>query len=300
MFDILPKRICTGHYCNGSGKASINAAKPGHTSLQIAGVNLLGTYNVKVKTQKPFDGLLPGHVVSGVSYWRVDVNGRLGWAMRWEGSKQPQNTLEIYSRRLLPVTEKNTVTIYGALTRQQCVAFQHEAYKLGHKWFQAHEWLLPQYKRHDAHIIVKQLGDVHGLTVLDFGSCEGQVAHALARGGAEVTATDKRSAILGEAISRHIECQDVAWVSSDKVPEGTWDIVLSLSVWHQMDRSYQHLKGHLDILGSRATKAVYIELMTPPLSGKLDVDAFMAQRGAEKLYTYQHKVRRRRTLYRES
>jgi len=295
-----PKRTCTGVYRNGAGKAAPNAAKPGHTSVKLAGVNLLGTYNVEVTEKEPFKGLLPGRVIDGVSYWPVSVNGQLGWAMRWNGSKQPQNLLEIYSRTLLEKKEHNEITIYGALKGTELVQFQHDAYKAGHKWFQAHSWLLPQYKRHDATIIVEHLGDVRGLRILDFGSCEGQVAHALARAGAKVTATDKRSAPLGEVISRHIECQDIEWIASDKVPEGMWDIVLSLSVWHQEDPRYTFLRDHLNQLRGRARQSVYVELMTPPLEGKLDVDGLMKERGAEKIYTYPHKVRRRRTVYKET
>jgi 2-polyprenyl-3-methyl-5-hydroxy-6-metoxy-1,4-benzoquinol methylase len=300
MLDTLPKRTVTGNYVNGCGKASVNAAKPGHTSVQLAGVNLLGTYNVEVTDKEPFKGLLPGRVIDGVSYWPVSVNGQAAWAMRWEGSKQPQNRLEIYSRVLLEQQAENEITIYGALKGTELVQFQHDAYRAGHKWFQAHKWLLPKYRRHDANIIVPKIGNVQGLTVLDFGSCEGQVAHALARAGAKVTATDKRSAPLGEALSRHIECQDVEWIASDKVPEGTWDIVLSLSVWHQEDPHYTHLAAHLDELRSRASQSIYVELMTPPIEGNFDVYEFMKRRGAEWLYSYKHKVRRQRTVYRET
>lgn len=295
----FPERTVVGHHYKGMGLASARATESDHTSRKLAGVNLFGTYNVEVEHKRPFHGLRPSASINGVHYWLVLINDEhLGWAMRWDGSSQRQCRLEIYTRELLPEMDgKIQITIFGTLDLRQLRTFCRKVYAAGHKWFQAHRWLPSEFRRHDALRILPSMGDVAGLSVLDFGACEGQLSHALARMGCVVTAVEKRSAYLGQLISRHVEGQDVRWIEGDKLPKGLWDIVLSLSVWHQMDKSYKYLGDHLDELCMRAANRVYVELMTPPLAGSLDVDAYMTERGAKKLYTYKHKVRRTRTVY---
>jgi hypothetical protein len=291
----MGKLVVYGKHTKGSGKASIRAAEPDHTSIELAGVNLIGTYNIDTKVNA-LDGIPAAHVIRGVSYWLVQLNDEhYGWAMRWRGSKQAKTRLEIYTRKPLPdLGEVVKVAIFVPIA--DIYGFATEYFAKGHKWFQAHKWLPEIYRRHDATRVLEFVGDVRGKTVLDHGACEGQLATALARQGAIVTAVEKRSAALGEEITRCIEGMDVTWISDDVLPAGRWDIIFSLSVWHQQDPSYADLGAHLADLEQHGRK-VFIELMTPPLKGKLDVFGFMRRCGYHLLETYQHPVRRVRSVF---
>jgi len=291
----MNRLIVYGHHVKGAGKASIRASVSDHTSVDLAGVNLIGTYNIVTKVQV-LQGIPPSRIIRGVSYWLVMLNDEhYGWAMRWEGSDQPHTILEIYSRKLLPPTS-DLIKVTVFIPMSDVKRFAEQSYDAGHKWFQTHAWLPKKYRRHDATRILEYMGDIRGKTILDQGACEGQLSTALARRGGIVTAVEMRSAALGKRITEEIEGMDVQWIASDKLPSGRWDIIISLSVWHQGNPSYSGLEGHLKDLELHGRK-VYIELMNPPIVGEMDVIPFMQQHGYSVLETYRHPVRRVRSVF---
>ena len=84
----------------------------------------------------------------------------------------------------------------------------------------------------------------------------------------------------------------VDW-QEDDTPYG---MILYLSVHHQFDPTYERLEGTLQRLMARSDSTV-VELIDPPLEGSHCVRATMEGLGFQQILSYDHKVRRHRTLW---
>lgn len=309
--------VLTGTHVAGSGVAhrNIGSAKKCAEHTEVFGCPMVGTFNVQASGAlrgKPF--LRHG----ADSYWliRLCKEGRecYAYAVRWEGSKLPQNRLELLSKRPIPDFFKRgelEVFVYERWSAKQIEAWQ-AALDDKTKW-QGHDFWQPQ--RADSTSVwlrMKEGYDFRNKTVLDIGCNAGYYAFRAARLGAVVTGVEKNNDILKVArtIQNHIEMTDVDFRrgSYADLLDHHYDFIFYLSVHHQHDRSYMHLRAALSALSERCS-VLFLELINPPLSGGLTKEAVDAivleasaagsgpQRRGRTLAHYQHGVRGMRSLY---
>jgi len=85
-----------------------------------------------------------------------------------------------------------------------------------------------------------QLGDLHGLRVLDFGCGHGMAAVVLARAGAHVTAFDLSHGYVAEARQRAVSNEvaiDIVQADGERLPfaDGSFDRIWGNAVLHHLD-----------------------------------------------------------------
>jgi hypothetical protein len=312
--------ILEGRIVSGSGRASAVAATAEKRAehVRLFGAPLIGTLNLRL-SGSPFGlapfGLAPSVEDGNGRYWLVRLTAgreeRLGWAFRWDGTGQPEDLAEVYTRELVPDSFRAAPLRCEFLERWSSRRISEWAISLaarGHRWWQSWPWLppaaLPPRPLSDStvawpHILVAT-GPLAGATLLDVGTNEGFFAVQAARAGAIVAAIDRNhdALHLARTIAAHVEPADVIFAHRSVPPDEVFDVVLELSVWHQVDPGYEQLGEHLADLRRRARRAVVVELMRPPLSGHVDVDAVVASVGGAAAWHRRHPVRRERTLYR--
>ena len=301
------RRVATGRWVPGIGKASRVAATEERRRIMRAlfGVPLVGTFNVRCA--EPLTGLPVFHRGDGLTWHHVrlehDAGEFTGWAMV---QRSDPAILECFTKRRLPEALREGPIRVTALRRWTPAEIEAWARRRrtedGHRWWQSWTWLPGDLRRGASERVWHHLRDEAwaGAEVLDHGCNEGFFATRAAHAGAVVTAVDKNPLTLAvaRAVNDHVEGTDVTFLRGTEPPEGTWDVVVSLSVLHQADPAYEGLDRHVAELRRRARRAVYLELMTPPLSGRLTARQIDSRVGGEKLLTYRHPVRRVRTLYR--
>jgi len=140
--------------------------------------------------------------------------------------------------------------------------------------------------------------DYQKKSVLDFGTHYGYFAFQASRKGAIVEAIDQdpKNIHMARTINEHIEQQDILFSTGNQLPDRTYDFIFELSVYHWMDEQYSNLSFHLEELKKRC-RILFLELINPPMKGKLTQREVDEIAGGEKLIHYRHKVRRTRTLY---
>ena len=281
----------TGEYVNGEGSASKCA-----DHAETFGCPMFGTFNVKCADPFPEDASASRVNNIGRFYLVRLAEKHYGYAFKWDGSRIPPNTIEVFSKALLADHLKNgnpfAVEILSPMfpdERNKWIADQH--------WFQSFPWG-PQ--RADSGLVWDTInqGQWSGATVLDIGTHFGYFAFLAAKAGARVHGIDKAPCLkAARVVNDQIEMCDVTF--SDSVRgwgENVVDYILYLSVHHQIDPEYDALIDTAIGLQARAKRAVYIELIDPPLEGpQISVESLLPD--AEVLLRrYHHNVRKTRTI----
>lgn len=299
----------SGAYVRGAGKAHLNIGgtdkRAEHTRL--FGCPMVGTFNVKTDSEMVWSKPFLKHGAD--SYWlvRLRTGGRdvYAYAVRWAGSQMPQDRLELLSRH--PISEHFKGGVLEITVYEQWSTGQVQAWQAGlsdrTKW-QGHAFWKPQ--RADSALVwdhMKAGYDFSGKTVLDIGCNAGYFSFRAAQRGAAVTGVEKNKDILGVArtIQHHIEMTDINFRrgSYSDLLDRRYDYIFYLSVHHQHDDRYEHLRATLGALKERCS-VLFVEIINPPIGGYLTkdaVDAVITESGGRELARYQHRVRRMRSLY---
>lgn len=256
------------------------------------------TFNVRADTAiTDFPPLrTPEHPEGGSSkIWLVKVNGYYAWAYRSPNTKQDPKIWELVSKQLLPDNLKTMILELEVLDqwgKPRVDQWCSEHYV--NQWHQTFDWS----DRESAGSAmlwnaIEPHADWSGARVLDFGCGWGYHSFRASKLGASVVAIDKD---IGNAIeiNDHIECQDVV-IGTFDIPVESFDIMLYLSVHHQIDPSYEILSQLLQHKRAHC-KTLFVELILPPMFGTAAlVDAATAD--AECLLEYKHTIRGQRALY---
>lgn len=281
-----------GEYVSGRGKASRRLDQ----YQEVFRSPMVGTFNIKTDTS--LEQYRPAIIDKGGAhrYWLVRINDRYGWAIRWTGSKMKPTNWEVLTREPLPEEFKA-----GELDLQVLERWAPETIKewaKGIDWFQTFPW---SPRRADSGLVwgavARAAGTMAGRTLLDIGCNYGYHTIAAARAGAIAIGYDKNPNVLRVArtINESIEMQDARFARED--PGGTFDLILYLSVHHQFDPAYAALRPKIEELAARARTMLFVELIVPPLAGKLDTAAIDGIAGGKVLENYKHSVRGYRRIY---
>jgi 2-polyprenyl-3-methyl-5-hydroxy-6-metoxy-1,4-benzoquinol methylase len=304
-----------GSYVTGCGKASRRAQQDDKRReyTRLFGCPMIGTFNVAIPPGKQI-GIKPFLESGPDRYWLVRLR-RLSpareayaYAVRWEGSRQRGDRLELLSKSPIPAVFKEgdpiDVTVYEQWSPERIEEWQ-AGLGDGTKW-QGHAFWQPQ--RSDSAFVwshLEQGQDYEGKTVLDIGCNAGYFSFRAAQHGAVVHGTDRNGGILelARTIQHHIEMTDVEFFQM-RHPElrllvNKYDFIFYLSVHHQFDPAYTGLDTMLNALRNNDS-TLFLELINPPLAGSLSkgaVDALVRKHGGRELAHYKHRVRCMRSLY---
>lgn len=290
-----------GKHIQGIGKAHQVAKSSARTNFlrSLFGCPLIGTFNIL--TSEPTDKIPPTivqdiHRFNFIKISLPDGTYRYGWGYRFDGSRQKGNILEVYTKNPLPPEFKEqplTINFYPKWTQEEISAWQKDKY-----WFQGFDWLPSQRANSKLLWNFMQKENYAKKSVLDFGTHYGYFAFQASKKGAVVDAIDKdpNNIAIAKIINEHIEQQDILFITSNSLPETEYDIIFELSVYHWIEEEYTYLPQHLEELKKRC-KILFLELINPPLRGRLSQDDVDEMVGREKIHHYQHRVRRTRTLY---
>ncbi|MBW2560046.1 MAG: hypothetical protein JRE40_04225 [Deltaproteobacteria bacterium] len=283
-----------GRHIRGVGKAHRCS-----DHRDVFGCPMVGTFNVKCDDPFLEDNMSPARVSPAGRFYLVRLAERFyGYAFRWDGSKQPDKTLEIFTKRALPAEVFDgtfSVEILSPFTLKERETWMEDMY-----WFQSFAWG-PQ--RADSNLIWDAVNQDQwsGATVLDIGTHYGYFAFQAAKAGAVVHGIDKPDCIdAAQTINDRIEMQDVTFdtnINGWKVDKAPFDFIFYFSVHHQFDPDYKILKATLQHLQNRVRRAVYVELLDPAPSGAvLDLKA-VAPSAKVIVKKYKHNVRGTRTIF---
>lgn len=291
-----------GRYVTGQGEAS----KYDSVYEQLMGYPMRGTFNVRCDFPLGGIGAWPPTQIfehpngNGLAEFRlVKLNRRWrAWAYRWPGTGQSPETLELVSKRLLPDGLK-----HSEIFVEFCERWDTDRVKVWcqkryvQSWHQSFPWS-PQ--RCDSALVWDAIDiiDWRGLSVLDYGCAWGYHTIRAAAAGAYAVGFDQdpESVAAAREVNDHIESQDATFTFD--APSGEWDVILYLSVHHQVDPKYIRLAETIRSLRRRARKALFVELILPPMfgSGKT-AEEINRLVGGRTLLTYQHAVRGVRRIY---
>lgn len=297
--------VFTGYHKEGIGQAHLYNDQ--HTTFFNR--RMVSTFNVGI--DRPFNGmdLYPAkrQRVEGCLKWyhlfqiENETDRALAFSFHWEGSAilKRKMVLELVSRKPLPSS------------------FQHGLLKLTHfkRWFpnQIADWAEPQYwfqtfpwspkRKADSRLVwdaITNSCNWSNRTVLDIGTHYGYHAIRASEAGADVIGfePDPTSYPNAVIIDRHIEQQGIEYVTTD--PGGCFDVILYLSVHHQIDPSYDGLQAKIEELRARC-KDLFVELILPSSysefgNGRSD-SVVDSEVGGVVLRTYKHRVRATRRIY---
>lgn len=226
---------------------------------------------------------------------------------QWTNAKLPNRrppaaTIELISRAPIPDSFRTgdlRLAVYRPFTADERNAWVRQQ----RYWFQTFPWgpaSCRGRKNADSalqwHTIAPHV-EWSGLTVLDIGGNAGYHCFEAAKRGAVVTLVEVPSALsVARNIGNHIECQDIRYLATD--PGDEFDVILYLSVHHQLDGTYKTLPDTIARLKSRCRK-LFVELIDPVEGARgvhrvqtdyslSDVNEIM---GGNPLLTYRHNVR---------
>ena len=301
--------FCSGEHVKGAGKASIMARSTAKLQqyYKLFKCPMMGTFNVQLLEGAP-DLRKPFLKYGADKYWLVRLVGLqnsgpgdfYAYAVRWDGSRQPPTMLELISKRKIPDSFRKKSLILEISSQWTKAEIKKWDSNLGSRSkFQGHPW--HNNPRSDSELLWAKMQtiDYGGRTVLDIGCNTGYFSFRAAHAGAHVRGIDTHMGILEIArdINDHIEMTDVIFSHCDaRKFKGTYDVIFYLSVHHQFDPSHKQLEKTIKFLQSRCIH-LYIELMTPPLSGTGDPDEIVHRFGGKLIFRYRHRVRRDRSLY---
>jgi len=289
-----------GKHVKGAGKAGLQLQKHTH----VFNASMVGTYNVRSMGARIRD-YSPSIVLPVSSYWFVEIEkggeSWFGWAVRDHTSKQRQNTFEVLTKKPLPV-EKLAGRTFNFFIHEKWDAAKTETWASHQYWFQTFPFS-PE-KRADSEFLWKTINKIKwsGLRVLDIGCHYGYMSFEASKLGATVTGYEpnKTSLQAARTIQKNIIQQDVCFTGDFEKTEQYYDVILYLSVHHQIDPSYANLKEKIETLKSRVSKCLFVELILPPVFPKggsmseNDIDECV---GGKVITTYKHRVRGMRRVY---
>ena len=297
--EIASKGYMEGRFITGAGHAH-ECCGP-HTA--VFGCKMYGTFNIWLSHGR-VDEFSPTIVTEKKAYWFLSITRGedvwFGWAIRDHSSRQAMKTLEVLTKEPLPKILKDDmrlrVNIYEKWSDKKITSWAKDKY-----WFQTFPFS-PK-KRADSSFIWDKINviDWSGLSVLDIGCHYGYHSFKASESGAIVTGVerDKKSLDAARVIQKYIIQQDIGFVK--KIPESKkFDVILYLSVHHQIDSAYEILRSRLKELRDITNKHLFVELIMPPvfpLGGKMEeteVDKIVKGRV---LARYKHKVRGHRKIY---
>lgn len=290
--------VFTGQRIDGCGRA--------HELSNIAqhdiffNRRMVGTFNIKLNTDAVLDD--PSRGDNDNWYWLVRIDNGVdmayGWVYRWRGSKMPNHILEVVSRGQMPdsfnVGDLNVMVLHK-WGRGEIARWVSQQY-----WFQTFPWSPTRADSALMRDVIRPACKWSGRTVLDVGAHYGYHSFWAAAAGASVVGFEPEAPSRCNAITidRHIEHQGVEFVDSD--PGGRFDVIMYLSVHHQIDPLYKHLRATIAGYAARC-EDLFVELILPSTlpefgggQSDADVDATV---GGTPLITYRHAVRGVRRIY---
>ncbi len=289
-----------GKVVAGCGKAHLPENLQQHD--RFFNCRMVGTLNVKLES--PFrSGRVPAARGDEKNhYWFVHIrnksHGAYAWAYRWEGSRMGSHILELVSRQPLPQSflsgpvEVSFPSLWDAATREAWVAEQY--------WFQSFDWSPRKADSGLVRDIIRPACSWSNRTVLDVGAHYGYHSFWASAEGASVVGFEPEAPSRSNAITidQHIEQEGILFVDRD--PGGSFDVILYLSVHHQIDPAYDRLEETVAGYAARC-QDLFVEIILPSsirqFGGKrtdLEVDRLI---GGEVLHTYPHRTRGRRRIY---
>lgn len=287
-----------GQYVTGQGKAH-TCCSP-HT--KVFKCQMFGTFNIKIKGRQILD-FAPSITSEKAAYWlvRISKGGSLnyyGWAIRDFTSHQNPQILEVLTKELLPEDFKSGILSVAILKRWDAQSIKLWASK--QYWFQSFPF--SSVKKADSEYLWKIIDKINwsGFSVLDIGAHYGYFSFKASEKGAHVIGVEPNSSSRNCAITiqENIIHQDVQFIPKDL--GGQFDVILHLSVYHQMDPEYKNLENYLNGLRGRTRKHLFVELILPPMfprkrkMSEKEIDKIV---GGKILTRYQHKVRGIRKVY---
>jgi len=297
-----------GHYRKGMGKASKCCA----VHSQVFNTKMYGTFNIEIPGFKIMNHAASLFYPNGDNwqkrYWFVKMSHKqvgtcFGWAIRDKTSKQRINTLEVLTKRMLPDSMKEGEIIVE-LPRKWS-HYDIEDWVRDKYWFQGFDFA--PVKRADSKSLWCTIDaiDWAGLDVLDYGCHYGYMSFEASKKGACVLGIDnnKDSLSMAETIRDHIVHQDVTFMNRKLLGKKSFDVVLYLSVHHQIDPNYKRLSQAIKEFKDVARKYIFLELIVPPMFPKdrgmteQDIDFMIASLGGFALRKYKHNVRGQRKVY---
>lgn len=286
-----------GNYISGAGKAH-NCCKQ-HD--EVFKCRMIGTFNIMLHGCNITE-FNPTMVDTTKSYWFVRIsNGKefyFGWTIRDHLSRQKPNVIEVLTKKLIPDSFKNCqlrVSILGKWDEERIKMWADKQY-----WFQTFPFT-PSPKADSEHLWKKiNIIKWRNKSVLDIGCHYGFFSFKASAKGANVIGFEpnKSSLDCAKVIRDNIVQQDVTFV--DGMPKGAFDVVLYLSVYHQIDPIYTKLKEKIEYLKNITNEHLFIELIMPPMFPtnksltEKQIDDIV---GGEVLDTYEHRIRGTRRIY---
>jgi len=295
----------SGFFKQGSGQAH-NCCKPHE---EVFHCKMHGTFNIRVPFLRITE-IKPHIVHNGKQYWLVLVRSAndmateyVGWAIRDKSSNQLPNVLEVLTRRRLPDCLRDgelKVLIPDKWSDEKVTRWALRQY-----WFQTFDFS-PK-PRANSRLVWEKINVINwsNQLVYDAGCHYGFFSFEASKRGACVYGFDKDDKSLGAArtIRDHIVQQDVRFIKRSNSMFGPkcCDVMLYLSVHHQVDPAYAELERTLERLKQAVRKTLFIELILPPTfpTGfrltERDIDDII---DGETLHRYKHAVRGTRKIYR--
>lgn len=302
---------CKGTYVSGasSGERLWSREPRRQTLIDAFGFPLLGTFNVRVPGSRitEMQKLRPAAKVKSWNkgkptvyrFWTAELsirgNGWPVWLFLWhEPVSDKYVNLEFMSRERVPDAFKGPLTVqvfekWDKLRIDRWIASWP-------KIFQTFPWSAP---RGDSKLVWEAIGprvEWRGRRVLDIGCHTGFHSFAAMRAGAIAVGVEVSDKIRARAreVSYHIESLPLRIEPID--PGGVWDTILYLSVHHQADPRYEHLKETIAGLKGRCSD-LFVELIAPSIKGKVSAEAIDSMVGGKPFLEYEHRIRGRRRLY---
>jgi hypothetical protein len=286
-----------GTYTTGIGRAH----KYAEYHRKFFGCPMVATFNMEVDgSLLDFEPCLQAR--DGTQYWLIKVAGLYyAWAIRIKDTRQPRHLIELVSKAPLPEHLKEgqqRIEVMEPWDGDYITRWHKEAIAGDRKWYQTFTWC--EDNSADSELIwntIYPLGEWSGAEVLDYGCFTGYHSFRASKCGARVWAWDKdeRCRTWTRQINDHVEMQDV--MVCDCAPaDHMFDYIFYFSVHHQHDPHYKELGRTLFDLGSQARKAVFLELIEPPMYGDWD-RINEAVGGRKPLLSYKHKIRGQRSIW---
>ena len=296
--EIAKKGYMEGKYVTGRGKAH-ECCRP---HKFVFSCEMFGTFNIRLKTGNLAD-FKPSIVTEHKSYWFVEISkGKecwYGWVVRDHNSRQAWKTLEVLTKEKLPESLKKgrfKVNVYEKWDEEQIKEWSKDQY-----WFETFPFT-PK-KRADSKFVWDTINRINwsGLSVLDIGCHYGYFSFKASEVGAKVIGFEpnRNSLEMARTIQKNIIHQDVNFRKIMPKNEN-FDIILYLSVHHQIDSTYRNLSSKIEKLKKCTDKHLFVELIIPPVFPKRSnmtesgIDKIV---GGEVLVKYKHNVRGIRKIY---
>jgi len=269
------------------------------------GCKMFGTFNVRLIDKSKasyFKKIRPSKIDGTDWFWftRISKGGRdyFGWVKRSHDHTSGVGLLEIITKEPIPEDFREgelEIELAEYWNENQIREWAKDIY-----WWQTFDF--SPTKRAQSKFLwdTMNIVDWSGCSVLDIGCHYGYHSFQASKHGARVVGFDKGLAGVKTAkiIRDRVMHEDVNFVVED--PGGEFDIILYLSVHHQIDPNYCNLRNKIDEYKLRAKKYLFVELIVPPhfpsdkSMTEEEIDTIV---GGRILARYAHKVRGTRKVY---